>query len=51
MDVDDHKAAADYIASLTDELRRLALARGLLVLAYVLDMAKHEAERILRETK
>ncbi|MFG1461703.1 hypothetical protein V5F77_02305 [Xanthobacter sp. DSM 24535] len=49
--MDDDKAAADYIASHTEELRRLALARGLLVLAYVLDMAKHEAERILLTKK
>jgi hypothetical protein len=41
-------AAADYIATITDELTRLARSHGLDSLAYILEMAHLEAEQIAK---
>jgi len=38
--------AADYIASLADELARLAKSHNLDALAYILDMARLEADQM-----
>ena len=38
--------AADYIASLADELAQLAKSHNLDALAYILDMARLEADQI-----
>jgi hypothetical protein len=42
----DGDAVAHYIASLADELARLAESHDLEELAYILDMARIEAEEI-----
>lgn len=39
-------AAAHYIASLADELARLAKSHDLDALAYILDMARMEADNV-----
>jgi len=38
--------AADYIASVVDELARLAKSHNLDALAYILDMARMEANQV-----
>jgi len=43
--------AADYIASLTAELARIARSHGLESLGYILDMARLEADQISRGTQ
>jgi hypothetical protein len=44
----DRDAAATYIATLTGELARLARKFGYDALAYILDMARMEAENVGR---
>lgn len=39
---------ADYVASMSDDLSRLSRRSGLTVLAYLLDMARLEAEAAAR---
>lgn len=39
---------ADYVASMSDDLSRLSRRSGLTVLAYLLDMARLEAESAAR---
>jgi hypothetical protein len=39
-------AAAGYIASMADELARLAKSHDLTALAYILDMARMEADQV-----
>jgi len=41
-------AAAAYIASLTEELARLARRHGLTPLSHILDMARLEADQVVR---
>ncbi|HWV53333.1 hypothetical protein [Pseudorhodoplanes sp.] len=45
---DDRVAAATYIADLTGGLAQMARRHGLGTLAYLLDMAKLEAESVKR---
>ncbi|MFG1424731.1 hypothetical protein [Roseixanthobacter glucoisosaccharinicivorans] len=45
----DEQSLADYVASLTGELQRLALAKRLEVLAFLLEMARLEAEKIVQD--
>jgi hypothetical protein len=44
----DRVAAADYVAELSTELANLARQHGLDALAYILDMARLEAENANR---
>jgi hypothetical protein len=41
-------AAAAYIASLTEELARIARRHGLRPLGHILDMARLEADQVVR---
>ena len=41
-------AAAGYIASVADELARLAKSHDLAALAYILDMARMEADQVAK---
>ena len=45
------EAAALYIASMTDELARLAKHHGLDPLAFILEMARLEADEITRASR
>jgi len=47
-DVDSARATVHYIASVTEELSRLAKAHHLDTLAYLLDMARMEADQLGR---
>ena len=42
----DPASAADYVASMVAELRRLARGNGLTTLAYLLEMAELEAKSV-----
>jgi hypothetical protein len=42
-------SAAHYIATLTEELARLARRNGLDTLGYILEMARLEADQIAKE--
>jgi hypothetical protein len=44
----DRATAADYVAELSAELANLARQHGLAALAYILDMARLEAENATR---
>ena len=46
----DRDAAADYLASLLEELTPLAQRHGLHVVAYLLDMAHLEVRSIVRKS-
>jgi hypothetical protein len=43
--------AADYIAAFAGELHRMALCHGLVVIAYLLDMARLEADTTARSLR
>lgn len=47
----DRASTANYIASLAADLADMARAQGLDTLGYILEMAKLEAENILRGEK
>lgn len=47
----DRASTANYVASLAADLAEMARAQGLDTLGYILDMAKLEAENILRGEK
>jgi hypothetical protein len=49
-DVADAPEAALYIAALADELARLAKSHDLEALAYILDMARMEADQISKRS-
>ena len=46
----DPTLAADYVASMVAELRRLARGSGLTTLAYLLEMAELEAKSVVADT-
>jgi len=46
----DQAAAAHYIAEMSEELAKMATARRLDMLAYLLDMARLEAEAAMNGT-
>jgi predicted lipoprotein len=45
---DDQRAAAEYIANLVMELALMAHAHRLDILGHILEMARTEAERVVR---
>ncbi len=47
----DRASTANYVASLTADLADMARAQGLDTLGYILEMAKLEAENIIRSEK
>ena len=47
---DAQRAAADYVAALAMELALIARNHRLDMLGYILDVARLEAERVLRST-
>ncbi len=42
-------SAAHYIATLTEELARIALRNGLDTLSYILEMARLEADQVAKD--
>ena len=44
----DPRAAAEYVATFTAELARIARRHGLNTLSYILDMARLEAQNLSR---
>jgi hypothetical protein len=46
----EQRAAADFVATLTTELAELARRHGLDTLGYILEMARMEAESLVKGT-
>jgi hypothetical protein len=47
---DDRRATANYVATLSGDLATLARHHGMATLGYLLDMARLEAESVVRHT-